>query len=86
VSTRAAICGLSPSAVPFGPNATALTGTSVCGLGVTLVGVAVTVTVAIGAEVAGGCVAGGLAAACWWLPDGLAARGAVTCPLNSNAA
>jgi hypothetical protein len=49
-------------------------------------GVAVTAVVAMGAGVAGGRVAGGFAAACRWLPGGLAARGAVTCPLNSNAA
>ncbi|MGA8465047.1 MAG: hypothetical protein WB688_12850 [Trebonia sp.] len=68
VSTRAAICGLSPSAVPCGPNAMALTGTSVCARGVTVaLGVAVTAVVATGAGVAGGCVVfgpGGFAAAC----------------------
>jgi hypothetical protein len=52
-------------------------------------GVAVTAVVATGAGVAGGCVVfgpGGFAAACRWLTGGLAAREAVTWPLNSNAA
>src|SRR5271165_1148958 len=86
--TRAAFCGLSPSAVPLGPNATAVTGAIVRGRGGTgvrvvaaAVGVA-SVTVAVAVAVAAAwdarAVGGGDA--------GFSAAWPLTWPANSNAA